>query len=147
MATLTPTLTLASTDAHSDDISLSVTKELTITAPSAGVTRVATDDNALGDGAGVLITEAAATGTTFIYVKHLGILSSDGTTSCHASNDFITLLNADGDFSIAKLQPEEFCFLPLSPFDGSDGGVEAGGLKVVAASAAVMIEYGYWTKG
>ncbi len=45
-----------------------------------------------------------------------------------------------------KLQPGEFCFFPLLEFDGGDGGVEAGGLKVEAGSAAVMIEYAYWTR-
>ena len=82
-----------------------------------------------------------------MYLKHLGLLASDGTTASHASNDYVTLSNADGDESFIKLQPGEFCFFPLLEFDGSDGGEEQGGLKVTAGSAAVMIEYGYWTRG
>jgi len=147
MATLTPTLTLSSTDAHSDPLSLTVTTALSVTAPSGGISRMSTAANPFGAGAGILITEASATATTFVYLKHLGLLASDGTTASHASNDFIRLSNEDGDMDFIKLQPGEFCFFPLLEFDGSDGGVEAGGLKVEAGSAAVMIEYGYWTRG
>ena len=147
MATLTPTLTLTSTDAHSDSLSLTVTDSLSVTAPLVGISRVSTAANPFGDGAGILITEASATATTFVYIKHLGVLASDGTTGSHASNDFIRLSNADGDTDFMKLQPGEFAFFPLLEFDGSDGGVEAGGLKVEAGSAAVMIEYAYWTRG
>ena len=155
MATITPSLTLtanantASTSPglQSDALSFTVTDSLTVTAPSTGITRVSTAANPLGAGAGILLTEAASTATTFVYIKHLGVLASDGTTSSHASNDFITLSNEDADVSFIKLQPEEFAFFPLLEFDGSDGGVEPGGLKVTAGGAAVMIEYGCWTRG
>ena len=161
MAILTPTLTLtanansASTSPGlaSDALSLSVTDSLTIVGPSAGISRLGTGANPLGAGVGILITEALATATTYIYIKHLGILASDGTTACHASNDFIVLTNADGDQNFIKMQPDEFAFFPLLEFDGTDGGVEAGGLKVEGGgvgsggAAHVMIEYGYWTKG
>ena len=147
MATLTPTLTITSTDAYTDTLSLSTTIDLTLTAPTAGISKVSSAADPLGAGAGILIAEADATATTYVYVKHLGLLASDGTTASHASNDFIRLSNADGDHDFIKLQPSEFAFFPLLEFDGSDGGVEPGGLKVEAGSAAVMIEFGYWTKG
>ena len=155
MAILTPTLTLtansnsasSSPGLASDALNLSVTDSLTITGPSAGISRISTAANPLGAGAGILLAEATSTATTFVYVKHLGVLASDGTTASHASNDFVRLSNADGDTDFIKLQPEEFCFFPLLEFDGSDDDVEAGGLKVEAGSAAVMIEYGYWTRG
>ena len=94
MAILTPTLTLtanansASTSPGlaSDALSLSVTDSLTIVGPSAGISRLGTGANPLGAGVGILITEALATVTTYIYIKHLGVLASDGTTACHASN-------------------------------------------------------------
>ena len=160
MAILTPTLTLtanastATTAAglQSDAISLSVTDTLTVTGPSAGISRLSTGANPLGAGVGFLITEASATATTFVYVKHTGKLASDGTTDCHASNDFVILTNEDGDQNFIKLQPGEFCFFPLLEFDGSDGGVEPGGLKVEGGgvgsggAAHVIIEYGYWTR-
>ena len=153
MATLTPTLTLASTDAHSDAINFSVTDALTVTAPSAGISRLSSGSNSLGAGVGILIAEASATETTFVYIKHLGFLASDGTSNCHATNDFIVLTNEDGDHNFMKLQPGEFAFFPLLEFDGSDGGVEPGGLKVEGGgvgsggAAHVMIEFGYWTRG
>tara|TARA_R110002012_G_scaffold315135_1_gene528534 strand:- start:1627 stop:2094 length:468 start_codon:yes stop_codon:yes gene_type:complete len=155
MATLTPSLSIvansntasSSPGIQSDAISFTVSNSLTVTAPSAGISRISTAANPLGAGAGILLTEAASTATTFVYIKHLGLLASDGTTASHASNDFITLSNEDADVSFIKLQPNEFAFFPLLPFDGTDGGVEPGGLKVTAGSAAVMMEYGYWTRG
>ena len=147
MATLTPTLTLASTDAFANQaISLSVTDSLTISAPMADISRMAVDDE-IGNGAGIILTEAESTATTFVYVKHLGVLASDFSTACHASNDFVLLKNADADVSFIKLQPEEFAFFPLQEFDGSDGGVEPGGLKVIKGSADVVIEFAYFTRG
>jgi hypothetical protein len=163
MATLTPSLSVvanASTATsaaglQSDAISFTVTDTLTVTAPSAGISRLSTGANPLGAGVGVLLTEAASTATTFVYIKHLGVLASDGTTSSHASNDFIILTNEDGDHNFMKLQPGEFAWFPLLEFDGSDSGTteEPGGLKVegggvgAGGAAHVMIEYGYWTRG
>jgi|TARA_R100000278_G_scaffold105942_1_gene82454 hypothetical protein len=144
--TLTPTLTLVCSDLTSDATNFTVTDSLSVTAPAGSVQKISTAANPLNAGAGILLTEAASTATTFVYVKHTGKLASDGTTACHASNDFIKLSNEDGDMDFIKLQPEEFCFFPLMEFDGSDGGVEAGGLKVEAGSAAVMIEFAYWTR-
>ena len=146
MATLTPTLTLSCTDLTSDATNFTVTDTLTVTAPAGSIQKISTAANPLNAGAGILLTEAASTSTTFVYLKHTGKLASDGTTDSHATNDFIRLSNEDGDTDFIKLQPGEFCFFPLLEFDGADGGVEAGGLKVEAASAAVMIEFAYWTR-
>jgi hypothetical protein len=146
MATLTPTLTLASADAFANQsISLSVTDSLTVQAPMSDISKMATNDN-IGNGAGIILSEAASTATTFVYVKHTGALASDFSTACHATNDFVKLSNADGDTDFIKLQPGEFCFFPLLEFDGSDDGVEAGGLKVEAGSADVVVEFAYWTR-
>ena len=147
MATLTPTLTLSSADAFENQtINLSVTDSLTIEAPISDVSRMATNDN-IGNGAGIIVADLV-TDTYFVYAKHTGLLASNGTSSSHASNDFITLSNADGEAGsdIIKLQPGEFAFFPLKPSDGADGGTEAGGLKVTAASADVIVEFGYWKR-
>ena len=57
MATLTPTLTLNSTDAFENQtINLSVTDSLTIQAPMSDISRMATNDN-IGNGAGVIVGE------------------------------------------------------------------------------------------
>tara|TARA_R110002012_G_scaffold226545_3_gene398692 strand:- start:435 stop:878 length:444 start_codon:yes stop_codon:yes gene_type:complete len=146
MATLTPTLTLASTDIFSDQpLSLSVTDSLTVQAPMSDISRMNSDDD-IGNGAGIILAEATSTDTYFVYVKHTGILASDGTTAANATADYILLSNADGDTDFIRLHPGEFCFFPLNPFDGSDGGIEPGGLKVEAASAAVQINYAYYKR-
>ena len=147
MATLTPTLTLTSTDAfENQEINLSVTDSLTIQAPMTDISRMATNDN-IGNGAGVIVADEL-TDTYFVYVKHTGLLASNGTSASHASNDFVTLSNADADgaSSIIKLQPGEFSFFPLAPSDGSDGGVEVGGLKVTKGGADVIIEFAYFKR-
>tara|TARA_Y100000004_G_scaffold193236_1_gene255362 strand:- start:1165 stop:1611 length:447 start_codon:yes stop_codon:yes gene_type:complete len=148
MATLTPTLTLASTDAFANHpISLSVTDTLTIAAPMSDISTMNTDDD-LGYGAGVIIDEED-TNEYYVYIKHTGLLASDGTTASHATNDFISVGNGDGDAAanIIKLQPGEFCFFPTTPADGTDGGVEVGGVKATAGSAAVRLEYAYFKRG
>lgn len=146
MATLTPTLTLASSDVFSDQpLALTVTDSLTVQAPMTDISRMNTNDD-IGNGAGIILAEATSTDTYYIYVKHTGILSSDGTTAANATADYILLSNADGDTDFIRLYPGEFCFFPLNPFDGSDGGVEPGGLKVEAASANVQINYAYYKR-
>ena len=145
MATVTPTLTLASTNAFSDALSFSTTIDLTTTSPSAGITRVSTEENPFGEGAGVIIPEG--TGQYFVYVKHLGVLASDGTTASHASTDFVTLGDVDATAGLTiKLQPNEFAFFPMKEGDGSAGSGGDGGLKVVKGGAAVMIEYAYFAR-
>ena len=147
MATLTPTLTLASSDIFADQpLALTVTDSLTVQAPMTDISRMNTDDN-IGNGAGVIIADLL-TDTYYVYIKHTGILSSDGTTAANATADYITLSNADGEAGsdIIRLYPGEFAFFPLAPSDGSDGGTEAGGLKVTAASAAVQINYAYYKR-
>lgn len=144
MATLKPSLTLSSTDAFiNQPISLSVTDSLTISAPMSDISTMNTDDN-IGNGAGVIIGED--TNQYYVYVKHTGKLTNGG--PCHTSNDFITFTDSDGTAGALtpKLQPGEFMFFPIKEGDGSAGSGGDGGLKVVAASAVVRIEYGYWKR-
>ena len=147
MATLTPTLTLSSSDVFVDQpLSLSVSDSLTVEAPMTDISRMNTDDN-IGNGAGIIVADLIQD-TYFVYVKHTGILASDGTSKANATADYVTLSNADGEAGsdIIRLYPGEFAFFPLAPSDGSDGGTEAGGLKVTAGSAAVQINYAYWKR-
>ena len=142
MATLTPTLTLTansntaslSPGLQSDALSLSVTDTLTVTAPSMGVSTVASDEN-FGDGAGVLIPEEDAT-INYVYIKHLGVLASDGTTASANLVEVDSDANSDG-FRLS-MGAGEFAFFPL---------LGAEGLRVTAATAAVMLEFAYWSKG
>jgi len=149
MATLTPTLTLSSSDIFADQpLSLSVTDSLAVEAPMTDISRMNTDDD-IGHGTGVII-EDLLTDTYYVYVKHTGILSSDGTTAANATGDFITLSNADGEAGseMIRLYPGEFAFFPLAPSDGTDGGTEVGGLKVTKATegSAVQINYAYYKR-
>tara|TARA_R100000900_G_scaffold47490_1_gene38194 strand:- start:378 stop:827 length:450 start_codon:yes stop_codon:yes gene_type:complete len=148
MATLTPTLTLSSTDTFADQpLSLSVTDSLTVEAPMTDISRMNTNDN-LGYDAGVIIDETDAN-NYYVYVKHTGILASDGTSAANATADYITLGNGDADAAsnMIILYPGEFAFMPIQGNnDTTDDGAEVGGLKVTAAGAAVQINYAYWKR-
>ena len=147
MATLTPTLTLTSSDVFADQpLSLSVTDSLTVEAPMSDISRMNSDDD-IGHGAGVIIDEVD-TNTYYIYVKHTGILASDGTSTANATADYITLGNEANALSrMIILYPGEFAFFPIvGNNDSTDDGDEVGGLKIHAASAAVQINYAYWKR-
>ena len=148
MATLTPTLTLSSTDVFADQpLSLSVTDSLTVEAPMTDISRMNTNDD-IGNGAGIILAEAT-TDVYYIYIKHTGILSSDGTTSANATSDFILLSNADGESPWGRLYPGEFMFYAQNIYDGTDAGdgaTDQGGLKVTAGSAEVQLNYAYWKR-
>jgi len=148
MATLTPTLTLASTDAFANQaISLSVTGTLTVNAPMTDISRAATND-AGRYGAGIVIADED-TNTYFVYIKHTGILASDFVTTTVDAADFVILGNADDDVTsrMIKLFPGEFAFFPLNPSDGTDGGPEVGGLKITKGGADIVYEYAYFKRG
>ena len=146
MATITPTFTLTSSDAFANQtLSLSVTDSVTVEAPMADVSTMNTNDD-LGYGAGVIIDEID-TNEYMVYIKHTGLLASDGTSSCHASNDYVVIGNGDGENAseIIKLQPGEFCFFPSQGNnDTSDDGSEPGGIMATAGSAAVRLEFAYF---
>jgi hypothetical protein len=146
MATLTPTLTLSSTDVFADQpLNLSVTDSLTVQAPMTDISRMNTDDIVVsGSAAGIILVETVSTDVYYVYIKHTG-LQSDGVAAATAS-DYIIITNADGDTDFARLYPGEFCFFPLNPMEGADGGIETGGLKVEAASSEVQINYAYWKR-
>ena len=129
------------------ELNLSVSDSLTVQAPMTDISRMNTDDD-LGFGAGVILDEIDVN-EYFVYVKHTGILSSDGITAANTSSDYVLVGNGDSDAAsqIIKLYPGEFCWMTLAPAgDGSDDGVEVGGIKVAAGSAAVQINYAYWKR-
>jgi hypothetical protein len=127
MATLTPTLTLVSTDAFTHQpIKLSVTDSLSVVAPYTDISRVAA---ATG---GTLIIAQAASPITYVYIKHTGLLAADG----NETTNLVTVRDED-DASIATLAAGEFCFFPLA------AGI---GLEVATATAAAFVEYIYFSK-
>jgi hypothetical protein len=121
MATLTPTLTLTSSDATSDTLSLSVTDTLTVTAPSVGISKITitTADNQ------ELVDEATGSAIHYFYAKNTD------------TTNFV-VLQTTASVQYARLSPGEFCFFPINA---------AAGLEARADTASCVLEYAYWTKG
>ena len=120
MATLTPSLTLTSTDASSDTLSFTVTDTLTVTTPSVGMSRVTittADDQELVD--------EGTSGVYYFYAKNLD------------ATNFI-ILQTTASVQYARLSAGEFAFFPVN--DGA-------GLEARADTASCNIEYAYWKKG
>ena len=119
MATLTPTLTLTSTDATSDSLALSVTDSLTVTAPSVGISRltITTADNQE-------LVDEATSGVFYFYAKNTD------------STNFV-ILQTTASVQYARLNPGEFAFFPIN---------DAAGLEARADTASCILEYAYWKK-
>jgi len=120
MASLTPTLTLASTDATSEALSLSVTDTLTVTHPAIGISRVTitTADNQE-------LVDEALSGVKYFYAKNMD------------TTNFV-VLQTTASVQYARLSPGEFAFFPIN---------DAAGLEARADTASCILEYAYWTKG
>ena len=131
MATLTPTLTLVSTDATSDELSFSVTDSLSIKAPSHSLsTHIAT--NTGGDNIVVPLTGGTI---TYFYCRHTG--TTDGSTTTTQLVD----VEETGDAAFARLGPGEWLFLPFCHHAGN-----VGIQFQVAHASNVQMEYVFWTK-
>tara|TARA_R110000822_G_scaffold111475_1_gene242205 strand:- start:679 stop:1074 length:396 start_codon:yes stop_codon:yes gene_type:complete len=130
MATLTPTLTLASTDAFANQaISLSITDTLTVGAPMADISTVI----ATTTGAASIIVPAG-TAVTYLYVRHTG--TTDGST---ATTEVVDIEDT-ADVAISRLSPGEFAFFPANKAGGSTG------IQLQVASGVALCEYMYFTK-
>lgn len=119
MATLTPTLTLVSSDATSDALSITVSDSLTVGPPQVGMSRltITTSDDQE-------IVDEAVSGVYYFYAKN-----TDET-------NFI-ILQTTASVQYARLGPGEFCFFPVN--DGA-------GLEARADTASCVLEYAYWKK-
>ncbi len=128
MATLTPTLTLTSTDATTDQLGFSVTDTLSVTAPHVGLAKLAVTTT----GANNIIQPATDGQTYYVYVKHTGVDSSGSVVT--------TTLNIEltGDVIIGKLSAGEFMFMPV--------GGHSLGVQLQASSGTIVAEYAYFTK-
>ena len=129
MATLTPTLTLTSTDATTDQLSFSVTDSLSVTSPFVGLSKV------------VVTTAGASTiivpnldATRYFYLKHTGVDSSGSTVTTD-----IKVEEADENW-FSRLAPGEFLWVPLN----ADGGHL---IQLETTGGTIVAEYAYWTKG
>ena len=130
MATLTPTLTLVSTDSTSDALSITVTDSLTLGANDARISRQISPDDVNPGGTQIFDTNL---GKSYIYCKNthasktiwLAPASDTATGSCWMS-----------------LAPGEFAFFPwagavdLFAHSGADGqGVATAGLEYMVFEA------------
>jgi hypothetical protein len=112
MATLTPTLTLTSSDISSDSLSLTVTDSLTVSGDVISPSRVALTT---GD---LTLLAAATYGTSYVYLKN---------------TDSSIAINVDFNSTLSiKLSAGEFAFFP---WEGSQNVV------VAAASGTPVLEY------
>tara|TARA_R100000353_G_scaffold267_2_gene356 strand:- start:96 stop:458 length:363 start_codon:yes stop_codon:yes gene_type:complete len=119
MATLNATLTLSSTDALSDVLSFTVTDELTVTAPTQGLSRqtITTADNQE-------LVDDAVSGVKYFYAKNLD------------STNFV-VLQTTASVQYARLSPGEFAFFPIN--DGA-------GLEARADTASCILEFAFFAK-
>ena len=130
MATLTPTLTLVSTDASSNEINFSVTDTLTVTDPQIGLSKI----SATTTGGDTIIVPNLDS-PRYVYLKHTG-LNSAGSSS---GTDKVVVETADGT-QILELKIGEFAFFPF--YAGT-----AGKLQLQTSANTVQVEYAYFTRG
>ena len=130
MATLTPTLTLTSSDATSDTgFTFTVTDELTLGQDFKGLSRKAITNV----GANNIIQPTTDGQTYYLYVKHTG--TSDGSTAVTTTLG----IELTGDTVFGKLAAGEFCFIPI--------GGHSLGVQLEASSGTIVAEFAYFVKG
>ena len=131
MATLTPTLTLTSTDATIDQLAFSVTDSLSVTSPLQNMSKVV----ATATGGDNIVVPLTGGTITYFYCRHTG--TTDGTTATTQLVD----VEETGDAAFARLGPGEFMFLPFCHHAGN-----VGIQFQVAHASSVQMEYAFWTK-
>ena len=134
MATLTPSLTLTSTDATSDVLSFTVTDNLTVAAPTVGLSKI----NATATGNQTIIIPAG-TGIRYLFVKHTGTTNGSTATVRQVDVEFTT------DEAIARLSAGEFLFMPVHHAE-ANVGVQLH-VQHSSTSDVVQMEYAFFTKG
>jgi hypothetical protein len=130
MATLTPSLTLTSSDATSDTgFTFTVTDSLTLGQDFKGLSRKAITNV----GANNIIQPSTDGQTYYLYVKHTG--TSDGSTAVTTTLG----IELTGDVAFGKLAAGEFCFIPI--------GGHSLGVQLEASSGTIVAEFAYFVKG
>tara|TARA_B100001094_G_C18029105_1_gene719136 strand:- start:631 stop:1020 length:390 start_codon:yes stop_codon:yes gene_type:complete len=129
MATLTPTLTLVSTDLSDDELNFSVTDSLTVTAPHIATART----SVTATGANNIIQPATDGQTYYVYVKHTGLDAGGSAVSTTLG------IELTGDVVIGKLAAGEFMFMPV--------GGHSLGVQLQSSGGTIVAEYAYFTKG
>ena len=128
MATLTTTLTLTSTDASIDQLSFSVSDNLSITHPQVGLSKVAATTTG-----GDTIILPNVDKKRYLYLRHTGV-----DTSGSAVTTTLNVESADNTV-ICVLHAGEFMFAPIH--DGN-----ATKTQLEASSGTIVAEYAYFSK-
>jgi hypothetical protein len=130
MATLTPTLKLISAagQATSDALSFSLTKALTVVAPSVGLSKITATTTAADS---IIVPSLDARRYLFAHNTGVDSSGSDTTSEVYIESEL---------GRIGKLDVDEFLFMPLD-----SNGVNK--IQLKATSGTVVVEYAYWTKG
>ena len=128
MATLTPTLTLTSTDATTDQLSFSVTDSLSVTHPHQGLSKVSVTTT----GADTIIIPSLDA-RRYFYLRHTGVDTSGSTVTTDIKVE-------EGDENwFSRLAPGEFLWVPLNR-----DGVQI--IQLETTGGTIVAEYAYWTK-
>ena len=131
MPTLTPTLTLTSTDATVDQLAFSVTDSLSVTAPIQSMSKTIVVSNVGGNN---IVVPATGGTITYFYCRHTG--TTDGSTATTQLID----VEETGDAAFARLGPGEFMLIPFCHHAGNVG------VQFQSVSGDIQMEYAYWTK-
>ena len=110
-------LTISSTNATSDNLSILVNKTLATKEPVIGIARASVATSGYTE-----LVPKSATDITYLYVKN---------------TDSTNVLADDGGNDVMDVSPGEFAFIPVKATKG---------MKVKAAGAAVVAEYALFTK-
>lgn len=126
MATVTPTLTLSSSDLLSDALSISTTTSITASHTS-GLARAAITSTAKGTASGqvTIATAGEFTSPNYLFIKN--------TAAYHATNNIITLFDdTNSDVEIAYIPGGSFAFLPV---------LSGNTLKAFASTSGTVVEW------
>jgi len=130
MATLTPTIKLISAagQATSDALSFSLSKDLTVAAPSVGLSKITVTTTASDS---IIVPSLDA--RRYLFLHHTGVDSSgsDVTSEVYVETEL---------GRISKLNVDEFLFMPLD----ANGAQK---VQVRSTTGTIVVEYAYWTKG
>jgi len=129
MPKLIPTLTLYSSDNTSDQLSFSISDQLTVIAPSVNLSNIIVDTT----GANNIIVPANDNKQTWVYVKHTGTTNGSTATAQHCD------VELTGNTAVGTLKPGEFFWFP---FCGNGASV---GVQLQSVGGAIQVEYGYWS--
>jgi putative NIF3 family GTP cyclohydrolase 1 type 2 len=128
MATLTPTLTLTSTDATTDQLAFSVTDSLSVTHPHQGLSKVSVTTTGADT---VIIPNLDA--RRYFFLRHTGVDTSGSTVTTD-----LKVEETDENW-FSRLAPGEFLWVPL----GADGAHK---IQLETTGGTIVAEYAYWTK-